>query len=82
MIFNKILKGTDLTFDISLEKKEYRPGEIVSGRLTLKTEKSCKTRKLVLLAEGTESTIIKASESKGYGRQSGYESRYDYKNLQ
>lgn len=67
MIFNKILNGTDLTFDISLEKTEYRPGEIVSGRLTLKTEKSCKTRKLVLLAEGTESTIIKASESKGYG---------------
>lgn len=67
MIFNKILKGTNLTFDISLEKTDYRPGEIVRGKLTLKTERSCKTRKLILLAEGKESTIIKASESTSYG---------------
>src|SRR6266511_3825333 len=67
MIFNKILKGTDLSFDISLEKTEYRPGEIVRGKLTLKTEKSCKARKLMLFAEGKESTIISVSESTGYG---------------
>ena len=47
MIFNKILKGNDLTFDLSLEKIEYRPGEIVRGNLTLKTEKSCKARMLI-----------------------------------
>ena len=67
MIFNKILRGTELTFDIILEKTEYRPSEVVRGKLTLKTEKSCKTRKLTLLAEGKESTIIKASESTDYG---------------
>ena len=39
MIFNKILKGTDLAFDITLEKMEYRPGEIVIGTLTLMTKK-------------------------------------------
>ena len=63
MIFNKILKGTDLAFDISLEKTQYRPGEIVRGTVTIKTEKSSKARKLVLLAEGKESTIITVSES-------------------
>jgi hypothetical protein len=63
MIFNKILKGNDLTFDLSLEKIEYRPGEIVRGNLTLKTEKSCKARKLMLFAEGKESTMIRISES-------------------
>lgn len=63
MIFNKILRGTELTFDIILEKTEYRPSEVVKGKLALKTEKSCITRKLSLLAEGKESTIIKASES-------------------
>src|ERR671925_233034 len=67
MIFNKILKGTDLTFDISLEKMEYKPGEIVRGMLTLKTEKGCKARKLVLFSEGEESTIISVSESTNYG---------------
>lgn len=65
MIFNKILKGNDLTFDLSLEKIEYRPGEIVRGNLTLKTEKSCKARKLMLFAEGKESTIVRVSESTG-----------------
>jgi hypothetical protein len=67
MIFNKILKGTDLSFDMSLEKTEYKPGEIVRGVLTLKTEKSCKARKLVLFAEGKESTLISVSESTSYG---------------
>lgn len=65
MIFNKVLKGNDLTFDLSLEKREYSPGEIVRGNLTLKTEKSCKARKLMLFAEGKESTIVRVSESTG-----------------
>ena len=65
MIFNKMLKGNDLTFDLSLEKREYSPGEIVRGNLTLKTEKSCKARKLMLFAEGKESTIVRVSESTG-----------------
>lgn len=65
MIFSKILKGNDLTFDLSLEKIEYRPGELVRGNLTLKTEKSCKARKLMLFAEGRESTIIRVSGSTG-----------------
>jgi arrestin (S-antigen)-like protein len=67
MIFNKILKGTDLAFDITLEKTEYRPGEIVRGMLTLKTKKGSKARQLVLFAEGKESTIITVSESTGAG---------------
>jgi hypothetical protein len=67
MIFNKLLKGTDLTFDMSLEKTDYRPGEIVRGKLILKTEKSCKARKIILIAEGKESTVISTSENKGYG---------------
>jgi hypothetical protein len=60
-----MLKGNDLTFDLSLEKREYSPGEIVRGNLTLKTEKSCKARKLMLFAEGKESTIVRVSESTG-----------------
>jgi hypothetical protein len=67
MIFNKILKGTDLAFDMSLEKTDYKPGEIVRGMLTLKTEKSCKARKLILFAEGKEFTSISVSESTSYG---------------
>jgi Arrestin (or S-antigen), N-terminal domain len=67
MIFNKILKGTDLAFDIILEKTEYGPGEIVKGTLTLKTKKSSKARRLVLFAEGKESTSISVSESAGAG---------------
>jgi hypothetical protein len=63
MIFNKILKGNDLTFDLSLEKIDYRPGEIVRGNLTLKTEKVVKARKLMFFAEGKESTMIRISES-------------------
>lgn len=65
MIFNKMLKGNDLSFDLSLEKRKYSPGEIVRGNLTLKTEKSCKARKLMLFAEGKESTIVRVSESTG-----------------
>jgi len=67
MIFNKILRGTELTFDIILEKTEYRPSEVVKGKLAIKTEKSCITRKLSLFAEGRESIIIKTSESTNFG---------------
>ena len=67
MIFKKILKGTDLTFDISLEKIHYKPGETIRGRLSIKTEKGSKARKLVLLAEGKESTTITVTESSGIG---------------
>jgi hypothetical protein len=67
MIFNRILKGTDLTFDISLEKTEHRPGDTVRGTLSIETEKGSKTRKLVLVAEGKESTTITVSESTGSG---------------
>ena len=67
MIFNRILKGTDLAFDISLEKTEYRPGDTVRGTLSIKTDKGSKARKLVLFAEGKESTTITVSESTGSG---------------
>lgn len=56
MIFKKIFKGTDLDFDISLEKTDYTPGETVRGRLALHTEKSSRARQLKLFAEGKEST--------------------------
>ena len=45
MIFKKILKGTDLTFDISLEKAEHTPGEIVRGTLGLKMQKTSKVKR-------------------------------------
>jgi hypothetical protein len=67
MIFKKILKGTDLTFDINLEKTHYIPGETARGTLSIKTEKGSKARKLVLLAEGKESTTITVTESTGVG---------------
>jgi len=63
MIFKKIFKGTDLGFDISLEKTDYTPEEIVRGQLTLHTEKSSRARRLKLFAEGKESTAIKVEES-------------------
>src|ERR671914_397347 len=67
MIFKKLLKGTDLTFDINLEKEEYRPSEIVRGTVTVKTEKSSKIRKLTLFSEGKESTIITIQENSTSG---------------
>jgi hypothetical protein len=67
MIFKKMLKGTDLTLDISLEKTQYTPGEIVRGTLAINTEKGSKARKLVLLTEGKESTSITVTESRGVG---------------
>jgi hypothetical protein len=68
MIFKKILQRTDLSFDIALEKAEYRPSEIVRGTVSLKTEKSAKVRKLALLAEGKESTVIRVSETGHTGK--------------
>jgi Arrestin (or S-antigen), N-terminal domain len=67
MIFKKILKGTDLAFDLTLEKMHYTPGEIVGGTLSINTEKGSKARKLVLLVEGKESTSITVTESTGIG---------------
>ncbi|HEX2169910.1 MAG TPA: hypothetical protein VHF65_06400 [Nitrososphaera sp.] len=67
MIFKKILKGTDLAFDLTLEKLHYRPGEVVRGTLSISTEKGSKARKLVLLAEGKEFTSITVTESTGIG---------------
>jgi hypothetical protein len=67
MIFNKILKGTDLTFDMSLEKTEYRKGDTVRGTISLKTKRLSKARQLMLFAEGKESTIITVSENRGVG---------------
>jgi len=67
MIFGRILKGTDLNFDISLEKTEYKPGETVRGLLTLNTEKNFRARQLMLFVEGKESTTITVEEStRGY----------------
>ncbi len=74
MIFKKILKGTDLTFDLSLEKSEYAPAETVRGTIGLKIEKGSKARKLMLFAEGKESTAISVSETRnaaGNARDSG-----------
>jgi Arrestin (or S-antigen), N-terminal domain len=67
MIFKKILKGTDLAVDLTLEKTHYAPGEIVRGTLGINTEKGSKARKLVLLAEGKESTTITVTETTGIG---------------
>ncbi len=67
MIFKKILKGTELAFDFTLEKTHYAPGEIVRGTLSINTEKGSKARKLVLLAEGKESTTITVTETTGVG---------------
>src|SRR3712207_9520549 len=67
MIFKKILKGTDLAFDLTLEKTHYTPGEIVRGTLSINTEKGSRARKLVLLVEGKESTSITVTENTGIG---------------
>jgi hypothetical protein len=67
MIFKKILKGTDLAFDLTLEKMHYTPGERVRGTLSINSEKGSKARKLVLLVEGKESTSITVRESSGIG---------------
>ena len=69
MIFKKILSGTDLIFDISLDdnntnkKEEYTPGETVKGILSIVIKKASKIRAFRLSAQGDESTIITVSES-------------------
>lgn len=63
MIFHKILGGSALAFELSLDKKEFRPGENVRGTLSVKVQKSVKARQLLLFAQGKESTIITVSES-------------------
>ena len=78
MIFKKMLKGTDLTFDISIENPQYTPGEIVRGTLAIKTEKGSKARKLVLSAEGKESTSITVTESTGVGSRRRHTSTKTY----
>jgi len=75
MIFKKILKGTDLTFDISLEKTHYTPGEVVRGTIAVDTEKGAKARKLMLLAEGKESTTITVRENNNFGSKQDTDSK-------
>jgi hypothetical protein len=41
MIFNKILGGSDLTFDLTSDKIEYRPEENVKGKFSVKAQKKC-----------------------------------------
>jgi len=45
LIFKKFLSGTDLTFDIILEKTEYMPGQIVRGSIELMTKKGSEARR-------------------------------------
>ncbi len=67
MIFNKILRSSNLSFDIVLDKTHYSPSEKVTGRISVKAEKASKVRQLILVAEGKESTSITVSESNGFG---------------
>ena len=63
MIFKKLFKGTDLDFDICVDKAEYKPGDTVRGLITLRTKMSSGARQLKLIAEGRESTTIKVEQS-------------------
>lgn len=74
MIFKNIFKGTDVDFDISLEKTEYTPGETVRGQVTLHTGKGAKARQLRLFAEGKESTIIYVNSPGRSGSGSNWDS--------
>jgi hypothetical protein len=40
MIFDFIKGGTDLSFDISIDKTEYNASETVKGKLTIMTKKN------------------------------------------
>jgi arrestin (S-antigen)-like protein len=62
MIFNFIKGGTDLSFDISIDKEEYNASETVKGKLAITTKKNFKIRDLRLIAEGSESTNIRAKD--------------------
>jgi hypothetical protein len=63
MIFKKLFKGTDLDFDISVDKAEYKPGDTVRGVITLHTKMTSRARQLKLIAEGRESTNIKVDRN-------------------
>ncbi len=81
MIFHSILKGTDLTLDIRLEKTQYRNGEVVSGTVSLKTKRSSKVKQLMLFAEGRESTIMTVSENMGASNSRGDTTSRTYSEL-
>ena len=62
MIFDFIKGGADLSFDISMDKDEYIASETVKGKLTIMTKKNFKVRDLRLVAEGNESTNMRATD--------------------
>jgi len=62
MIFDFIKGGADLSFDISIDKEEYIASEKVKGKLSIMTKKNFKVRDLRLVAEGSESTYIRATD--------------------
>jgi Arrestin (or S-antigen), N-terminal domain len=62
MVFDFIKGGADLSFDISIDKEEYIASETVKGKLAIMTKKNFKVRDLRLVAEGSESTNIRATD--------------------
>jgi hypothetical protein len=62
MIFDFIKGGTDLSFDISIDKEEYNAADTVKGKLAIITKKNFEVRDLRLIAEGNESTSIRATD--------------------
>lgn len=62
MIFDFIKGGTDLIFDISIDKEEYNASETVKGKIAIVTKKNFKIRDLRFIAEGKESTSIRATD--------------------
>src|SRR5919199_2841685 len=62
MIFDFIKGGADLSFDISIDKEEYIASETVKGKLAIMTKNNFKVRDLRLIAEGSESTNIRATD--------------------
>jgi Arrestin (or S-antigen), N-terminal domain len=63
-MFNRILRGNDLSLNIGLEKIEYSPGQRMRGLITIKTKKGCRVRQLKLLVEGRETTEISEYSNK------------------
>jgi hypothetical protein len=76
MIFKRIFKGTNLEFNVHVEKTEYKPGETVRGLITLHTDEGSRARQFRLFAEGKESTSIKVEESTR-GHSSSGRSKWD-----
>lgn len=64
-VFKNVFKGTDLEFNLSLEKTDYKPGDTVRGLVVLNTRNGAKARQLILFAKGKESTIINVGEESG-----------------